>query len=517
MHGVRGLALFFISALLYAVPASLYAQSAYENQLSDGSLRPALSPSPVTGEDEEEEAYAFDRAAQTLAEPLAEPDPAGQDYSVETDDGAGPPAEVLTGDMDTRAADERALFALPAADRDPLLFQIENIDPVTTDRRPQRLARLEPYDPTGLRLGSFVLFPETEAGGLLTSNATNSARGGSDRAFEIRSSARLVSNWSRHALELRGSRTLSYFEDEDSENDRAHLLEVRGRLDITRRANLQGLLSHDVSQESRSAIDARSGGERPDVTNNRAALTYNQRFNRLRTQLRGSITRTDFDDVRDGDAVFVNDDRDVEERQGAFRASWEFKPTLTAFAEIEPNRRTFQASGANGLARDSTGVRYRAGIDFGSSGEMVRGEISFGWGEQDADAGALGSTSAWLIDANLVWRPTALTSLAFTARSDIDDTTSARSSFAVSRSAGLELRHAFKRHFIGTAGLTYLDRSYARSSLSEEEWRTAIGLEYFLSRELIVFSRYEHVAFDSSSPGADWHSDDVRVGIRIRR
>ena len=318
-------------------------------------------------------------------------------------------------------------------------------------------------------------------------------------------------------MELRGSRTLSYFDNATSENDRAHLIEARGRLDITRRANVQGLLSNEVSKESRSAIDARSLGARADITSNRAALTYNQRFNRLRTQLRGSITKTDYDDVRDGAVLIRNDDRDRDLHLGAFRASWEFKPTLTAFAELERNRRSFGASAADGLRRNSSGMRYRAGIDFGSASEVLRGEISIGWGKQDADAETLGSASAWLLDSNLVWRPSALTSLTFSARSEIGDTTSGNSAFAISRSAGVELRHAFKRHLVGAAGLTYLDRSYEGSNLTEAEWQTAIGLEYFLSRELIVFSRYQHTAFDSSSPGADWHADDVRLGIRIRR
>ncbi len=531
MLGARGVTPILISAMASAGSAVSYAQTASDGQPDGRALRPAISYSPETDDPSsldrasvdgweaaaEGEPPALDPLVQPDSNLAAYPNAGTEAFTAETNDAAGPPAEALTGDYDSRPAAERALFALPPVDRDPLLYQVERIDPVTTDRRPQRLARIEPYDPVGLRLGSFVFFPETEVGGLMTSNAATSPLGGNDKAFEARSSARLVSDWSRHAVELRGSRTLSYFDNATSENDRAHLIEARGRLDITRRANVQGLFSNETVQESRSAIDARSRGERADITSNRAALAYNQRFNRLRTQLRGSITQTDYDDVRDGTVLIRNDDRDSGVHQGAFRASWEFKPALTAFAEVERNRRSFDAPGADGLRRNSSGMRYRAGIDFGSASEVLRGEISIGWGEQDADAASLGSASAWLLDANLVWRPSALTSLAFTAQSEIDNTTSGGSAFAVSRSAGVELRHAFKRHVIGSAGLTYLDRSYEGSGVSEEEWQTAIGLEYFLSRELIVFSRYQHTAFDSSSPGAGWHADDVRLGIRIRR
>src|SRR5690606_36455738 len=79
---------------------------------------------------------------------------------------------VLDGELgrDTRPPEDLAVFETPPAGHDPLLFQVEDVDPIETDRRPRRFARFEPYDPVGIRIGSFVLFPEAELGGVYNDN-----------------------------------------------------------------------------------------------------------------------------------------------------------------------------------------------------------------------------------------------------------------------------------------------------------------------------------------------------------
>ncbi len=414
----------------------------------------------------------------------------------------------------SRPAEETALFAVPDTAGDPLLFQIEDIDVIAgSDRRPARLAQLEPYDPVGIRLGSFVLFPEAEIGALWTDNVLKSEDGVSDRAVEVAPAARLVSNWSRHALELRGAADLSWFDEFESEDDRSYLAEARGRLDVNRRTNLQGLLSHEMALESRSALDASLVGERTDVSTSRAGLTLNQRFNRMRVQLRGALSDTDYAPSNGAS----NAERDVRVGEQAARVSWEFKPTLTAFVDAGINQRSYDAPAGDGLLRNSDGERLRAGFDLGSTSRTWRGEFSIGWGRQTADAALLGSVEGFLVDANLAWRPTALTSLLLTARSEIDDTITPGAAFAFSRSAGLEVRHAPRRHTVASAGISYLDRRMEGTPVAEDEWRTSLGLEYFLNREAIVFGRYQHIVFHATQPGGDWTADELRVGVKVRR
>lgn len=406
----------------------------------------------------------------------------------------------------------------PPAGYDPLLFQIEDIDPIRTDRRPERLAKFEPYDPVGIRFGSFVYFPDTEISGVSTSNVLRSPSAANDIYAEIKSTSRLVSNWEAHALELRSTGLYTFHQDFPSEDDRAWGLEARGRLDVAKRTNIQGLVSHEVHQEGRSAIDASTSGDRPDVTTDQVGLTGNHRFNRLSLQLRGTHTQVDYSDTGRGATFVRNDERDSVTNREAVRAKWEFKPTFAAFAEVEGDQREFDAPAtSDGLRRDSTGERYRVGADFGTAGKILRGEVSLGWGQQTPDDKRLKATDAMLFDANLAWRVSEMTSLLLTAQTDIYDTTSTNSAGVASQTVGLEARHSFREYLIGTAGVTLSTRDYTSDPIEESELRTTLGAEYFFNREVILFGRYQHIAFESNQPKSDYDADDIRLGLRIRR
>lgn len=414
---------------------------------------------------------------------------------------------------DTRPPADLEPFQNPPAGYDPLLFQVEDIDPATTDRRPARLARFEPYDPIGMRIGSFVFFPEAEIAGLWTDNVLSSPDARSDKAAEIKTTSRLVSNWSMHALELRGTSLNSFYDDFPSEDDRAWGIEARARLDFSRRTNLQAIVGRDKSQEDRSAIDANQVGDRANVTVDRAEAALNHRFNRLSLQLRGAVSDATYSETNGAS----NRDRDTLETTQAVRAAWEFKPTLSVFAEEELNQREKRALPADGISRDSKGSRTRVGLDFGATGAVLRGTISVGYGEQTPDDPRLSSVDAFLFDANLAWRPTEITSFLLTARSDIYETVTFDSGGVVSHTLGLEARHAFRRFLIGSAGVVYTHYDYDATPYKEDQLVTFAGLEYYASPELVLFTRYQHLDFASNDGDGDYQSNEIRAGVRIRK
>ena len=368
------------------------------------------------------------------------------------DDGLDPQA------IDQRPSAERDEFSYDDSAGTPgppddagLLFQIEDLAPASPEinRRPARFAELDPYTPTGIKLGTFILFPEIELTTVWNSNVFSSPVAQSDTLAEFQPTVRLISDWSNHALEFRAAGDLSAHSDFSSEDDRAYDFGLRGRIDITRRTTAQGSITRSRAQEDRSAIDAATAGDRASVTTQAVAAAFNHRFNRLSVQLRGGVT-----DTADSDTGFSRD-RDTLERRMALRGSWEFKPDLRAFGEVEGNDREFEAASiVDGRRRDSDGLRLRGGISFGETSETLRGEVSVGYARQDLADPLLEDAEGAIIDANLAWRVTGLTSLLFTAASDISSVTRTNGSgAALERRVGLEARHAFRRHLIGSAAI----------------------------------------------------------------
>jgi hypothetical protein len=419
--------------------------------------------------------------------------------------------------VDARTPQEIADFEGPPAGYNPYLFQIEP-DPLT-DRRTAELFRIEPYVATGVRIGSFVLFPEAEFGAIFTNNIFRSPTPNADNAFETRGSARLVSDWRRHAVELRASGLASFYREYDSEDDRSYTLEARGRLDIARRTNIEGLVASQLDKAVRSTQDlATDAAKRGNIETNRAAGAFNHRFNRLGLQLRGAVTDIYFAPVPAvGGGIINNDDRSYTQRDAALRTSWALSDRVDVFAETAVVDRDFLAPAADGMLRNSHGQRYRLGVSFGHTDTTLRGEASAGWGRQRPDNTLLPDIEGFIFDANLAWRATAFTTLLFTASSDFVDTTMTGSGGGLARQAGLEARHTFRHHLVGIAGVKYLVTPYEGSDVVEHTLTTELGFDYYLGRDAIVFARYQHVAYETTAPNSNYQDDIVRIGMRVRR
>ncbi len=398
-----------------------------------------------------------------------------------------------------------------------MAFQIE-VDPIL-DRRPARLARFEPHDPVGIRKGSWIIFPEIESGMGWVSNLFRSPSRTSTTFFDVRPTIRAVTNWRVHAIELKATGLASAFSEHRGEDDRAYALEARGRVDLGKRTSIETLVSHQRDQDARSGRDfPGAAAERADILTNRAAVSLNHRFNRLSVQLRGGLTDQDYQPVGSIDgATISNAQRDVLIREAAVRATWEFKPTLFAFSEMAILDRSYRETPSDGISRDSHGTRARLGISFGNTGKTWRGEVSIGHGQQTPDDGRLNKVEGILVDANLGWRMSELTSVLASARTELNDSTTPGQSGSTSRQFSLELRHAFRRYLIGTAGVQHTIADYGSSGTIERETIGSLGLEYFASPTLAIFGKYQHVRFDTTVDGGDYDADTLRVGVKVRQ
>lgn len=509
-------------------PPQLSTEGANPQEIDGDSVAPDGLPSisdddPASEPGEQDPLDPRPRAGQRNLNQDDDPDGAARSTAV--DDGVLDSAEPLPSEdgadafsVDARSADEIPLFANPPAPPDPLLYQIEDINPITDNRKTARLFRQEPYDPVGIKVGSFVLFPELDLGTSYYSNVFHAPSAKSDVAFDVVPSARLVSNWSRHALEFNATGLLNFYNQYQTEDDRDYQLEARGRLDITSRANIQALISREQSFEDRSALDASSVGTRAKIIEDQAEAAYNQRFNRLSLQFRGSVADYAYGSTEDDDVVTNNEDRDYTEYEEASRVMWELKPSLSPFVEVAVNHRDYsEAAQSDGINRTSNGQRYRAGVSFGNNGEIVRGEISLGYGIQTPDDPRLHPLDGLLIDANATWRITPLTSILFNAATDVSETTTSGVGGAFYHYASIEIRHELRSYLVASAGLIYSNQNSQDGVINDNEFRETLGLEYYADRNTVLYGRYAHVNFDGVGIPNDYVGDEIHVGLKFRR
>jgi hypothetical protein len=395
--------------------------------------------------------------------------------------------------------------------------------------RPFAQRRFGPYQPVGIRVGSFILFPVLDAGVSSTDNVFRSATSRkSDMFSDATAGATLTSNWSRHALEFRVQGAGTFHNQFQTEDDRRLDALARGRIDISKRTNVVGDVSYSYGQEARGGVNTPTGavGERPDVITRRASVEANHRVNRLSLQLRGAVTDNIFGTVSSADPVTgvsttptVNE-RNYVQRELGGRAGWQFSPNLTLYADTVLNSRRHEAAGvADGILRNSEGYRVQGGVAVIALGKL-QGEASAGYASQTPDDGRLKTISGFIYNGRMSWQPTGLTEVIVDARSDIGDSTTAGSGGALTQQTGIELRHALRRHLIIVAGASYSVASFGGTSLKESSTVERLGLEYYLSREMALLAGYQHTAFESkggTGAGSRYEDNTVRVGVRVRR
>jgi hypothetical protein len=415
---------------------------------------------------------------------------------------------------DLRNPRDLTLYAGATAGYDPLLLEAQETNPIFSNIA---TSDPDPFVPLGTRIGSFLLFTSLQTDGDYNSNVFASPQAASDFALELWPAMRLASMWSNHALEIRASGDLSFHDRFKTEDDRAYLVEGLTRIDITRFSDIQAYYAHEEAQESRSAINASSVGTRPDIVVNRARLAGNQRFNRLSVQVRGNVIDTRYGtDVLDG-VVQSNSDRDYTLYEEAVRPQWEFNPNLFLFSDVSFNNRDYTlAAFTDGLNRTSHGERYRLGLSFGTTGEFLRGSVSLGYGNQTYETAPLVPINALLFDADLTWRISEITSILFTATTEVGETTTNDTGGVLERQYALEGRHNFSSRLIGSLGVSYYNRDFVGGDLTEQQTTEAAGLEYYLNRMWVLFGRYQHTNFYTTSPDGNYSVEEAQIGVRLR-
>lgn len=376
------------------------------------------------------------------------------------------------------------------------------------------------YQPLGLRVGTFIVYPSVETGIEYTDNALLSNRGRRDDfVYTVEPELRVESDWARHSASLSFASNHEFYDQNSTED--ADEIEASGRvrIDVTRATNLNLRAGYALSQERRGSADVPDDAtEEPDETTWDVAAWINHRFNRLTARLQGDLEVNEFGDVDTaGGGTTSNSDRDFYEVGGTLRLGYEISPALQPFIEGGYSlRRHNDEIDDDGFRRDSDGYEVAAGVEI-NTGPILRGEVSVGYERRDFDDSRLDPIDGLTVDANLTWSPTRLTSVRLSAATDIEETSVAGASGSIERSVGLSLAHSLSYNLTGEIGVTYVNSTFEGSSLEEDTYEISAGLDYLLNRNVVLRARYEYENFDTTTPGSDFDVQTFRVGVKLQQ
>jgi hypothetical protein len=377
----------------------------------------------------------------------------------------------------------------------------------------------DPFDPVGVRVGTFLLRSAVEVTGGADGNPSRSYGGSAASAlFVVAPEMQLRSGWSRHALDvdLRGSYTwLASAPALDRPNLEA---KATGRIDVTSqdRIDLQNrfLLSTDYpgSPNLQASI-----AKLPIFTSAGATVGYGHTFNRLDISLKGTADRTTYQEslLTDG-TTFSNSDRNYDQYGAQLRGSYEVNPGLKPFAELGVDRRQHDLPfDRSGLQRDSNGITPRVGARVDLAGEL-RGELSVGYAERTYKDPSFQDLRGMIVDGSMVWSPTGLTSATLTAQSFANESVLAGVSGVLTQNYAIQVDHAFRRWLIGTVKLGIGTDDYVTSSRLDHRALASLGVTYKIDRSLQIKGEVRREWLHSNIAGNDYIANVFLAGMRLQ-
>lgn len=389
----------------------------------------------------------------------------------------------------------------------------------------------DPFGAVGDYAGSFLLKGAVE---LSTGYDTNPARLNKpigSPLYMIAPEFLAVSDWERHALvaDLRGSFT-GYTNSLPAQIngaaspapvniDRPDFTgHVDGRLDVDRDLKLLSQLRLRLATDNPGSPNIQAGLARyPVYATFGTTLGVDQTFNRLQFSAGGTVDRTAYTDSKltDG-STFSNDDRNYNQYGGVGRVSYDLKPGLKPFVEIEGDSRFHDLYlDRNGYARNSSGGYAKVGSSFEFSRILI-GELSIGYTARNYVDPRLSQLKGLLTTGSLVWNASGLTTVKFITDTQVSETAVPGGSGVLVRTYTAEVDHDFRRWLTAIGKFTYGTLDYQGLNRNDRTYSLQGDLIYKLNRNLWVKGTVRHDILDSNVVGASSQGTVVMLGVRLQ-
>lgn len=375
------------------------------------------------------------------------------------------------------------------------------------------------YDPTGIRLGSFILLPAVELRGGYTSNAAQSSTSGPSGVLTVAPDILLRSDWSTNAFEFRLKGAYEYFTDTTVAPSPNLYVEANGRIDLPRDWALRLKADYIYDTQSTNQLGFPENVDNPPGVNTYdGGATLDGEIGRTVLQLRGTATYTSYDPLTVDDLTVTQAYLDNTLVNAAARIGYQVTPAIAPFVEAELSSRLFDrpTDPLSGYSRNSNGITLRGGIAY-SADPILKGEIALGWRHQAYVDSAFDSFDLPTVDASLIWSPTPLTQVALTAATYIDPAYDISASSTIVYDLGLQVQRYVRRNFTLEADLGYQNQRYIDAGVNAMTYQAALQGTWKLSREAWIVGRIEQQYFQSAVEGGSYPTTTATIGLRLQR
>lgn len=390
---------------------------------------------------------------------------------------------------------------------------------------PDVAARTHPqYDPIGQAVGSFRLFPAVTIGVDATDNyrATETVRV-SDLVLSVRPTFDLRSQWARHRVDANAYVQQTVHPAHGSENALTFGAHTRGEFDVSRATRLTAELSGQSEVESRGDLGSFQAATGP-VRYHHGSLSLAAAHTRGEVTLRAQtgLDRYDYSDAQlVGGATLDQDYRDFRNIfvEGGATYAWRGGVGLVASVRHESLKydvRPGHADFLNGvdIDRGSAGVVFRMGVTLEAS-RLISATLQVGYQRRNYRDTRLRDADGFSYSADVLWSPTALTSVRLTAARSIQDGASTAVAGYTRNDVKLAVNHELYRNVLVTGDLGYNHFEPNGPGNGGNEYAVGLSSRYLVNRVVSFSAGLRHVRRESASPGLRYAATRATVSLRM--
>jgi hypothetical protein len=375
-------------------------------------------------------------------------------------------------------------------------------------------------EPIGVHVGSMVLFPKVEIGTGFTSNVYGSTvdRQG-DGYFTFGPSATLVSQWSRHFLELTAAAGLKRFATQTVRGETAHTIQADGRFDLGGSGNASNIVwlikqQRGFEAQFSGAFPQNSAGTvgfngidgilRGTFQFNRVSLVASQKFTDLRysntTSLSGTPINQQF--------------RNRTEHRSAVRLQYDFNGDIQTFGEVTYTRSIYRFATVDQPLRSNNGVRVIGGINLKIT-PLIRAVVGAGYEQRIYDIRSYRTLRGLALDARIEWLPTELTTVNLRASRKSEDAINANSPGFFNTTLRARVDHELLRYVLLFAEITSERDSFIAIDRRDKQFSARAGATYSLGRHFTLQPSLTYITRSSTGLEQGQSFKDVRGGVNI--
>jgi hypothetical protein len=385
-----------------------------------------------------------------------------------------------------------------------------NQNPMDVRHRPR-----PEYDPMGVPVGSFLLFPSLDIGEAFNSNIyateTNET---SDFITTYAPSLTLVSDWNNHAVALSAHANGGVYAENSDENFFDYGFSAGGRLDVRRSTSVSAATSWDHRHEDRGSPEDVNGDEPSEYDEFAIGIGGATSPGRLSLGVDGNYTHLDFQNVQDNTGTTINnDDRNQSIWEGIVRAGYAFKSDYEVFVQGTYTDIVYDETfDDNGLNRDNNGWRADLGLAFDIT-DTLAGDVYGGYLQRYYDDPAFTDTGSFDLGADLFWSITPLTTAHALVFRNFVETTQAGASSILETTGRIEIDHELMRNVIIGGHAALSNFQYEGISRDDDVWRFGADGRYLINRNFYVGGGADYITRDSNAPTESY--DQFNVGVFV--